>query len=77
MIAVQGMALGCLGIAAGTGMYWAAARALARTPVPMEASGEIFVGVVAVYLLVCMLASFSAAMAIFRLEPQAVFATHA
>jgi putative ABC transport system permease protein len=73
IVLIQSGALGLGGASLGGAAYAAAARALVRTPLPLETTPEIFTGLILALLTFCLLASFMAVRAIFRLDPGEVF----
>lgn len=72
-VIAQSIILGLIGIFCGTGLFFPAAMASARTPIPLETTPVIYAALVGVSLLTCVLASFMSVRTIFNLDPVTVF----
>lgn len=73
IVLIQSLLLGSLGIAVGGALFGLSAWATARTPIPLEMSLPVGMGLVAVSLLCCATASWASVRAIFRIDPVTVF----
>jgi len=72
-ILLQGIVLCTGGVVLGSIGYLAASYATARTPLPLEMTAEVFVGLVTVNAGCCLLGSFLSIRAVFYIDPVAVF----
>jgi putative ABC transport system permease protein len=73
IVVLQSLVLGVAGMAVGSGAYAYAAHVASHTPLPMELTPVIFAAMVATSVVFCLMASFVAVRAIFRVDPGEVF----
>lgn len=73
IVLIQSVTLGTLGTFIGSLLFFAAAHASARTPIPLETTPLIFSCLVAANLLVCLASSFLAVRTVLRVDPVSVF----
>lgn len=73
LVATQAGILGGVGTIFGTGMLFAAMRASARTPIPIESTPEILAGQALLNVLICLLASSLAMRSVLHVDPVSVF----
>jgi putative ABC transport system permease protein len=73
IVLLQGLLLGCGGVALGGVLFGCAARASAATPAPLETTPAISAGLVAASLACCLLASILSIRSLFRIDPIRVF----
>jgi putative ABC transport system permease protein len=73
IVLLQSLVLGSLGWALGTLGYYHVADLSIGTPVPLEMTPEVFLGIAGFYLLCCILASFVSVKSIFQVDPGTVF----
>ncbi|MBS3964234.1 MAG: ABC transporter permease [Methylomonas sp.] len=73
IVLTQSLTLGGLGIAVGAALFAVAAKASARTPIPLETTTAVSVGLILFSLLFCIGASWFSIRAIFKLDPVSVF----
>jgi putative ABC transport system permease protein len=57
----------------GSCLFFAASRASARSPIPLEMTGPIFAAIVAVTLGAGLLASLASIRSVFRFDPVSIF----
>jgi putative ABC transport system permease protein len=69
----QSLVLGLAGVGLGTVGFLVAARLSAPTQIPLETTGAVFAAVMGISLGCCLLASFVAVRAVFRIDPVLVF----
>ncbi|MDD1622853.1 MAG: ABC transporter permease [Methylococcaceae bacterium] len=73
IILAQSLTLGGLGIIAGSILFVLACNASARSPIPLETTPIVSIGLIAFSLLCCIGASWFSIRAIFKLDPVSVF----
>ena len=73
IIVIQAAFLSAIGISFGSVLYSYAAKATAKTPIPLETTPLIFVGIVATTFLACVTASLISIRSVFRIDPIVVF----
>ncbi|MBY0587900.1 FtsX-like permease family protein [bacterium] len=73
IVLTQSLILGGLGTLVGSALFFAAAHASARTPIPLETTPLIFSCLVVTNLLVCVASSLLAIRTVLRIDPVAVF----
>lgn len=73
IVLTQSLSLGGLGIILGTLLFIAASHASARSPIPLETTPLVSLGLIGFSLLCCLGASWFSIRAIFKLDPVMVF----
>jgi putative ABC transport system permease protein len=73
VVLTQSVAVGLVGAGLGSGLFFSASRASARTPIPLETTPVVYAALVAISVLTCVLASFISVRTIFNLDPVVVF----
>jgi putative ABC transport system permease protein len=73
VVLLQGLLLGCGGVALGGVLFGCAASASAATPAPLETTPAISAGLAAASLACCLLASVLSIRSLFRIDPIRVF----
>lgn len=73
IVLVQSLSLGGLGIIVGSILFILACNASARSPIPLETTPMVSMGLILFSLLCCIGASWFSIRAIFKLDPVAVF----
>lgn len=73
IVLTQSLILGGLGIATGSLLFVFASNASARTPIPLETTPLVSLGLIVFSLLCCLGASWFSIRAIFKLDPVTVF----
>jgi putative ABC transport system permease protein len=73
IVLTQSLSLGGLGIALGSLLFILACNASARSPIPLETTSSVSVGLIVFSLLCCVAASWFSIRAIFKLDPVMVF----
>jgi putative ABC transport system permease protein len=73
IVLAQSLSLGGLGIIIGSILFFAACNASARSPIPLETTPTVSMGLIAFSLLCCIAASWFSIRAIFKLDPVTVF----
>lgn len=73
IVLTQSLSLGGLGIVVGTVLFFIACNASARSPIPLETTPMVSLGLIAFSLLCCIAASWFSIRAIFKLDPVMVF----
>ena len=73
IVLTQSLSLGGLGIAVGLVLFIIASNASARSPIPLETTPMVSLGLIAFSLLCCIGASWFSIRAIFKLDPVMVF----
>src|SRR5579871_1866401 len=72
IVLMQSLVLGLGGIGLGTLAFGYAARASARTAIPLQTTALVFAGLVGVTLLCCLLASLVSIRSLFKIDPVSV-----
>jgi putative ABC transport system permease protein len=70
---VQAIVLGVIGIAVGSAVFGRMSTLSLATPIPIEMIPPVYAGIVAVFLVSCVAASFLSLRTIFRIDPVSVF----
>jgi putative ABC transport system permease protein len=73
IVLTQSLSLGGLGIIVGSILFFLACNASARSPIPLETTPMVSMGLIAFSLLCCIAASWFSIRAIFKLDPVMVF----
>jgi putative ABC transport system permease protein len=73
VVLVQSLTLGVLGIIGGSALFFPAAWASTRTPIPLETTSLLYVGLILVSLTSCVGASVMSLRAILKIDPVNVF----
>jgi putative ABC transport system permease protein len=73
IVLMQSLSLGCLGIILGAIFFLIASASSARSPIPLETTPLVSLGLVSFSLLCCLFASWFSIRAIFKLDPVSVF----
>lgn len=73
IVLTQSLSLGGLGIIVGTVLFFIACNASARSPIPLETTPLVSMGLILFSLLCCIAASWFSIRAIFKLDPVTVF----
>lgn len=73
IVLAQSLSLGGLGIIVGLILFFLACNASARSPIPLETTPLVSIGLIAFSLLCCIAASWFSIRAIFKLDPVMVF----
>lgn len=73
IVLVQSLSLGGLGIVVGSILFIFACNASARSPIPLETTPTVSMGLILFSLLCCIAASWFSIRAIFKLDPVMVF----
>lgn len=73
IVLTQSLSLGGLGIIVGLVLFFLACNASARSPIPLETTPMVSLGLVAFSLLCCIASSWFSIRAIFKLDPVSVF----
>lgn len=73
IVLAQSLTLGGLGIVVGSALFAVAAKASARSPIPLETTPSVSLGLVLFSLICCIGASWFSIRAIFKLDPVSVF----
>jgi len=73
IILTQSLSLGGLGILVGSALFLLACNASARSPIPLETTPMVSLGLILFSLLCCIAASWFSIRAIFKLDPVMVF----
>lgn len=73
IVLAQSLSLGGLGVIVGSILFIAACNASARSPIPLETTPLVSLGLIAFSLLCCIAASWFSIRAIFKLDPVMVF----
>lgn len=73
-VLLQAVVLGAAGVVLGTGLFFAAAAASARTSIPLETTPAVMAGLALVALLTSVASSWLAVRSVLRLDPATVFA---
>lgn len=73
IVLTQSLSLGGLGIVVGSVLFVLACNASARSPIPLETTPMVSLGLIAFSLLCCLGASWFSIRAIFKLDPVMVF----
>ena len=73
IVLTQSLSLGGLGIAVGSILFALACNASSRSPIPLETTPSVSLGLIAFSLLCCIAASWFSIRAIFKLDPVMVF----
>lgn len=73
IVLTQSLSLGGLGIIVGTVLFFIACNASARSPIPLETTPMVSMGLIVFSLLCCIAASWFSIRAIFKLDPVTVF----
>jgi putative ABC transport system permease protein len=73
IVMVQAIVLGVIGIAIGSAVFGRMSTLSQSTPIPIEMIPVVYAGIVAVFLISCVAASFLSLRTIFRIDPVSVF----
>lgn len=73
IVLAQSLSLGGLGVVVGSILFIAACNASARSPIPLETTPLVSLGLIGFSLLCCIAASWFSIRAIFKLDPVMVF----
>jgi putative ABC transport system permease protein len=73
IVMVQALVLGMIGIGIGSAVFGRMSTLSQATPIPIEMTPMVFGGLVGLFLVSCLGASFLSLRSIFRLDPVAVF----
>lgn len=73
IVLLQSLILGVLGTLIGSGLFFAAAYASARTPIPLETTPVVFTSLVVVNLVICVGSSLLAVLTVMKVDPVTVF----
>ena len=73
IVLMQSLSLGSLGIILGTVLFIIASASSSRSPIPLETTPLVSIGLISFSLLCCLFASWFSIRAIFKLDPVTVF----
>jgi putative ABC transport system permease protein len=73
MVTVQALTLGVVGITIGSIVFGRMSVLSQATPIPIEMTAPVFVGIVVIFVGSCLAASFLSLRTVFRIDPVSVF----